>query len=389
MFRHFVNFKDGISKVREKIINLNREEKMNKIPFDEKELEVTEEIPAFFPGMPPTRIYGKRPISAKENFRLTYEGKQLWIPISGDSTFFCPSVVPDNIARGFVFAGEAFDNVKNGGGPDMFGIDWVYVPSAGGSMVQPGNPTLLDANDWEKVIKFPDVRSWDWAKSVELNKDYVSKDRWLVFWILSGAWFERLVSFMDFDAAVMALIDEDQQEAVHALFTKTTQVMCDLVDVALEYFPEIDSFTVHDDWGSQAQPFFSYDTAMEMIVPHMKVLTDHIHSKGKIADMHSCGHTEKRVECYIAAGWDSWSPQPMNDSAKLFDEYGDKIIIGAAPELEVGMTPEQQGEAGKKYAERFIAPGKSVHLGYGSVQPSAPEFYEELYKTSRLLYLER
>lgn len=361
---------------------------MNKIPFDEKELEVTAEMPGPFPGRPPVRIYGNRPISTKENFRLTYEKKPMWIPDVNDSITFSPTVVPDNVARAFVVSGETFDNATQSGGKDMFGIDWVYVPSARGSMVKPGNPALTDANDWEKVIKFPDVRSWDWAKSVELNKEYVSKDRWLVFWMLSGAWFERLVSFMDFDAAVMALIDEDQQEAVHALFTKTTQVMCDLVDVALEYFPEIDSFLVHDDWGSQAQPFFSYDTAMEMIVPHMKVLTDHIHSKGKIADLHSCGHTEKRVECYIAAGWDSWTPQPMNDSVKLFEEYGDKIIIGVAPDLKPDMTPEQQGEAGKAYAERFAIPGKPVRLGRGAVAATAPEFDEELYKASRLRYLE-
>ena len=268
----------------------------------------------------------------------------------------------------------------------MFGIDWVYVPSARGSMVKPGNPALKDANDWERVIKFPDVRSWDWAKSVELNKDFVKGDKWISFWILTGAWFERLVSFMDFDAAVMALIDEDQQDAVHALFTKTTQVMCDLVDVALEYFPEIDSFCVHDDWGSQAQPFFSYDTAMEMIVPHMKVLTDHIHSKGKIADMHSCGHTEKRVECYIAAGWDSWTPQPMNDSARLFEEYGDKIMIGVDPCLKEGMSKEEEAEAGKAFAEEYAVKGKAVSLGLGNVMPTGDSFYTELYKTSRIRY---
>ena len=362
---------------------------MSEFIFDEKELAVTSQEPAAFQGMPPRKIYGNRPISGRENYRRAYEKKPLWIPTSSDTRLFCPSVVPDNIARGFVFSGETFDNVKNGGGKDMFGIDWVYVPSARGSMVKPGNPALTDANDWEKVIKFPDVRSWDWAKSVELNKEYVSKDRWLVFWMLSGAWFERLVSFMDFDAAVMALIDEDQQEAVHALFTKTTQVMCDLVDVALEYFPEIDSFCVHDDWGSQAQPFFSQDTAMEMIVPHMKVLTDHIHSKGKIADMHSCGHTEKRIECYIAAGWDSWSPQPMNDSAKLFEEYGDKIMIGVAPELTPDSGEEAQGAAGKLFAEKFAVPGKAVTLGMGNVMPTCDSFYTELYRTSRIKYAKK
>jgi hypothetical protein len=35
----------------------------------------------------------------------------------------------------------------------MFGIEWEYIPAAGGSMVRPGKPFLEDANEWkEKVV---------------------------------------------------------------------------------------------------------------------------------------------------------------------------------------------------------------------------------------------
>ena len=45
--------------------------------------------------------------------------------------------------------------MANYGGPDMFGIEWEYVPVAGGSMVRPGTPLLEDANDWNQILKLP------------------------------------------------------------------------------------------------------------------------------------------------------------------------------------------------------------------------------------------
>ncbi|NLW69558.1 MAG: methyltransferase, partial [Eubacteriaceae bacterium] len=254
----------------------------------------------------------------------------------------------------------------------------------GGSMVRPGKPTLDDVNDWEKVLKFPNIDEWDWAGSAEVNKDYLKADKWNTISMLNGAYFERLVSFMEFQHAVVALIDEDQKDALHALFEATTDLYCRLIDKIIEYFPLINAINVHDDWGSQQNPFFSQETAMEMIVPHGKKLVDYIHSKGLIADLHACGHIEKRVECFIEMGWDSWSPQPMNDSAKLYEEYGDRIIIGVqVPPVAADATEEQQAEAAKKIADKFFVPGKPASFRAAA----GPEFFQkELYRLSRINY---
>ena len=106
--------------------------------------------------------------------------------------------------------------------------------------------------------------------------------------------------------AIVALIDEDQKEAVKELFERLTDLYIQVVDKFVEVYPVIDGFCVHDDWGSQRAPFFSPATAMEMLVPAMKRLTDHMHSKGLYADLHSCGHLELQVPAMIAAGWDTW-----------------------------------------------------------------------------------
>ncbi len=356
---------------------------MEKIPFNESEIEVIKEVEA---RGAITRFYN-RPITEKQNMRLLYtEDHPMWIPAGRASNLnFAPGVIPDNVARAFVFDGSGFDNTK-GGGIDMFGIPWVYVPVAGGSMEDPayGHP-LEDANDWEKVIKFPNIDEWDWAGSREINKEFLStKDKWVLSYMLNGAWFERLISFMGFENAAMALIDEDQQDALKALFAKTTKLYMDIVDKYAEYFPEVDALNVHDDWGSQKSPFFSQDAAMEMIVPFMKQLTDHIKAKGFIADMHSCGHNFSRIEAYIAGGWESWTPQPMNDTEKLFEEYGDKIIITVDLKLPLDMTDEQQRDCAKKFVETHCIPGKKLKV---TVDTHLAAFEKELYKQSRLAYL--
>lgn len=355
---------------------------MEKIPFNESEIEVIKEVEA---RGAITRFYN-RPITEKENMRLLYtEDHPMWIPAGRASNVnFAPAVIPDNIARAFVFDGTGFDNSK-GGGPDMFGIPWVYVPVVGGSMEDPSHPhPLEDANDWEDVIHFPDIDSWDWAKAREDNKEFLKTDKWVLSYMLNGAWYERLISFMGFENAAMAMIDEDQQDALKALFAKTTKLYMDIVDKYAEYFPEVDALNVHDDWGSQKSPFFSQDTAMEMIVPFMKQLTDHIKAKGFVADMHSCGHNDSRIEAYIAGGWQSWTPQPMNDTEKLFQEYGDKIIITVDLVLPLDLTEEQQRDAAKRFVETHCVPGKKLKV---TVDTHLAAFEKELYKQSRLAYL--
>ena len=356
---------------------------MEKIPFSEDELTVVKEVKSALRGS--VRTYNT-PITNRENFRHCFTDKcPLWIlPARGTSADITPKCIPDNVARGFVHSAEGFDNAANGGGPDMFGIEWVYVPQVGGSMVKPGNPTLEDANDWKDVLKEPDIDSWDWEGSAKANADYINGDAWATFTILNGAWMERLISFMDFEGAAMALIDEDQQDAVKEIFEMTTNTLMKIVDKVAEYFPRIDAIMVHDDWGSQKDPFFSEETAYEMIVPYMKKLTDYIKSKGFVAMLHSCGHNEKRVQCYIDAGWQSWTPQPMNDTKKLYDEYGDKILISVIETLPEGMSEEDQIKAADEYVEKYFAPGKPSLISYDTKNVA---FERELYKASRLKML--
>ncbi|MDR2956750.1 MAG: hypothetical protein LBU61_01025, partial [Coriobacteriales bacterium] len=185
---------------------------MERVLFTNKEVENVTVTPGFFPEMPPIKTFDY-PVTPKENYRLVYERKvPYWLPGFNDMQMMTPRIDPDNYARAFCFEANPLSFEEMTGGPDKFGIPWVFVPQAQGSMVEPGNPTLIDANDWPDVINFPDVANWDWAGSADANKDWVKTDKWFVFCHLTGL-FERLISFMDFGGAAMALIDEDQKAA--------------------------------------------------------------------------------------------------------------------------------------------------------------------------------
>jgi uroporphyrinogen-III decarboxylase len=191
---------------------------------------------------------------------------------------------------------------------------------------------------------------------------------------------------MDFEGAILAMVDEDQKDAVKDFFDRLTDLYISIYDKLMTYFPDIDGFNVHDDWASQRETFFSPAVAEEMLVPYMKRLTDFIHAKGRFCDFHSCGQNLRQVPNMIKCGWDSWSGQPMNDTARAYELYGDQILIGVYPEHFDPAVPEsEQRAAAREFANRFCRPGKPSILN-SSVRMT-PAFREELYRQSRINYL--
>lgn len=360
-----------------------------KYPFSESELKIAFEKPGRMPGLPPTQEF-TYPVPQREGVIATLKREPLWLITGSEVSYFAPRVHQDNVARASIMeAGEMLTPTE---GPDMFGVQWEFVPQVHGCMVRPGNPMLKDANDWEDIIKFPDIGKWDWAGSKANNEKHLSSGKFISMWQLNG-FFERLISFMEFENAAYALIDEDQQDAVKALLDKLADFYITLFDESLKHFPQIDGFFVHDDWGSQRSPFFSPATAKEMVVPSMKKVTDYIHSRGRYAELHSCGHLLQQVPNIIEAGWDIWCPQMLNDTHKIYDLYGDKLVIGVAPnQFSSDMTmpaPTSEAEeiaAAESYAERFCNPSKPVFYNMYAGMALSPAYRAALYKASRIRY---
>ena len=358
--------------------------------FDPKELEVISEIPGYG-GRPGIKVLNT-PLTLREHCARAFRKDPWWQMYQAvDARLFSPRVIPDNIARAFIHeGGSPFDADTEGGGPDMFGIEWEYVAQVGGSMVRPGAPLLEELGEWREKLAWPDIGTWDWEDAAARNNgSYLSGDTFNQMWFQTG-WYERLISFMDFEGAVMALFDEDSQEEVHALFDKLTDLYIRIFDKVVTTFPDVDAFFIHDDWGSQQAPFFSPAIAEKMIVPYMKRVTDFLHSKGKFCELHSCGNIIQQVPNIIAAGWDAWAPQLMNDSHKIYEMYGDKLLIAVSPQgwpkNFAELPEEEQRRYAREYAEKFCKPGKPSFYNFYALDFVTPAFREELYIASREMY---
>ena len=278
-----------------------------------------------------TNIYDT-PITPRENMRLLFEKKlPMWIPRYSDFGPMAITANPDNGAR-----------MK--GGEDMFGVPWETGEGGFGTMVRPGDSKVADINRWEEFVTMPDPASWDWAANLERVKEIADPDRMTDALFFTG-FFERLISFMDFANAAVALIDDDQKPGVHRLFGK----LCEIYETILAEYKKlgVDVVTLHDDWGSQRAPFFSEATIREMILPYFKRIVKFVHDNGMFFDFHSCGKLETLVPLMIEAGVDCWSGQDINDYTLVKRLYGDKLILVDAPSIGLpqGKAAEDIDEA--------------------------------------------
>ena len=342
------------------------------------------------------------PLSQFEANEKAYKGEPWWqMQQAIDTHPFMPDIIPDNIARGFVFEANMAKYAPNEmkGGPDMFGIEWEYIPTVSGSMVRPGVPFLEDIEDWEEKIVWPDVDSWDWEGCAERNKDFLKPDHFNQFWFFSG-YYERLISMMEFEGALMTITDEDCQPFVHAFFDKLTDLYIDIFKHLLDYLPTLNAVFFHDDWGGQLDTFFPPSVVEEMIVPYMKRCTDYLHSRGVWCELHSCGAIYKQIPNIIKAGWDMWSPQLMNDCYKMYDDYGDQLIIATYPqnipeeimalgseaamkEAFAALPEEQQRQIAYDYIHRVYRKDRQSFYAFYAAHWLTQAFKEVIYEESR------
>ena len=363
------------------------------IPFNEEELKVVELIPGI-PGFMVDFNYLNYPVSGKQALYDTFLAKKPhWVLSMNEYIQFIPTCVPDNIARAQIFEAQPFDPFTEAGGKDMFGVEWVFVPGAMGSMEREDVPHLMeDVNDWKECIAFPDVDSWPWEEAAERNKEYLKmnatdKGKGILVWMYTG-WFERLISFMGFEEAAVALMDEDQEDAIKELMMALSDVYCKIIENYVKYF-DVDMFYIHDDWGTSLQPFFNKNIAAEFFVPAMKKVTDKVHELGRIAELHSCGrHGAVQIENIIAAGWDVWRPQGLNPIPELWEKYGDKIVLSPNMDpLPEGATDEEKRAVARAFVDKYCnTPGKPVIVNFDSWIQLDAVLSEELYRASREAY---
>lgn len=291
-------------------------------------------------------------MTPRDNFFNFFTNKEYeWIPTTADEKYFYPEMIPENIARGFVIQQKPFPREKFGGN-DWFGIHWTFYPEAAGMGGSMEDYSLFDdANDWKEYVKFPDLSKLDWAGCAEENKEYLKTDKILSSVIFTG-FFERLISFMGFEDAAAAMVDEDQQDSVKELFDHLADFYVELMGYMKDYF-NVELIDFHDDWGSQRAPIFSPATHTEMILPYMQKVTSGAREKGVLVMMHSCGFIEPLIPNLIKTGVITWRGQELNDKKKLVEQYGDQFTFDIFVPFEPGTTFEEIFERTKQLKETY------------------------------------
>lgn len=351
--------------------------------FSEKEMESTIRwMPEGIKGESIMRY--DSPITARENYlRMFRKGEKCeWIPTHADCIGFCPAIIPDCIARGMVREAQALPRGQEGG-KDMFGMNWVFEEEVGGSMIPQGEYLFDDANEWKEKVVFPDLDSWDWQGCADRNRGiFFDTERPTEYIQLTGL-FERLMSFMTIQNALMALLDEDQEEALHELFDALCNFYDDLIDRLQRYF-HIDIFQFHDDWGTQRGPMISPDTIREMLAPYIKRIVESCHKRGILFHFHCCGKNEKLVPIMIECGIDQWDGQTINDFDYLYENYGGKIVLGITPQdCRTEEDPEKAYQVGTEFAERY-AENFDEKPVVAVLRRALPEYRDAIYRCSRI-----
>ena len=331
--------------------------------FTEDELEVTGTLAGF---MKPERY--NTPITPRENMLRLYEGKTpMWIPSPWEAASIKVDCDPENVAR------------SPSGGVDGYGVEWIFVKTAGGAMVKPGNPKVPDISEWEKYITVPDPETWDWAGAYEKQKDALADPTLFTTVTFGSCLFERLIAVMDFENAAMALVDDDQKEGVHRFLRAVTDYRKKYYTLVKKWF-DPDGVNFNDDWGSQRAEFFSRETAAEMLVPYVKESVQCAHDLGMYVDLHCCGFVEGFVPFFIEEGFDTWGGQPLNDKPKLKKLYPDSMVFIHQIDERPDASDEEIDAAVAKFMEEFGYDNRGFYGGFD------PRYRRKVYEASRKNY---
>ena len=331
--------------------------------FTEDELQVTGTLAGF---MKPERY--NTPITPRENMLRLYEGKTpMWIPSPWEAASIKVDCDPENVAR------------SPSGGVDGYGVEWIFVKTAGGAMVKPGNPKVPDISEWEKYVTVPDPETWDWAGAYEKQKDALADPTLFTTVTFGSCLFERLIAVMDFENAAMALVDDDQKEGVHRFLRAVTDYRKKYYTLVKKWF-DPDGVNFNDDWGSQRAEFFSRETAAEMLVPYVKESVQCAHDLGMYVDLHCCGFVEGFVPFFIEEGFDTWGGQPLNDKPKLKKLYPDSLVFTHQIDERPDASDEEIDAAVAKFMEEFGYDNRGFYGGFD------PRYRRKVYEASRKNY---
>lgn len=273
----------------------------------------------------------EKPIPIKENFRRAYMRQNpMWIP-NGMSDISSQMLAALNGMPEVDWSRKERYDWK-----DWFGVEWTYVPEAGGPMPKIGTHFMEDISEWREKVKFPNLDDYDFEGHCKKFMETFDTEKVLQVDVGLGC-TERLVSLFGGYAEAMVAMALEPEE-VRALLEAFADWEIQVIERLCRYLP-IDVIMYHDDWGTERDTFFSEKMMEDIVYPPTKRIFSYVKQRGMCMELHSCGHIERFIPYMIDLGVDILQIQPRaNDIPAYKKKWGDKIGF------DLFVTPEENAD---------------------------------------------
>lgn len=303
----------------------------------------TVQVQSIFSPVPSTMPKFDYPITPKENFyRALRHDNPLWVPLpSLELQELHMSQLYTKGPEGKQLGPKFSDPRPRYSYTDAWGNSWTHDKDAGGSCMTIGTRICDDILKWEEQIPWPDLHEWNLEETAEayLREKY-DPTKPLNLDIYHGP-FQAMADFLGgFAEALEAMFVEPEASA--ALLNRFADWMIWLIDKLSSLYP-VDMFTVHDDWGTEKDAFFSPAMMRELLFEPTKRIIDHVHGLGKLYQFHCCGKIDRFLPAFVELGTESTQIQRrVNDIPEYKRLYGGKIGFMAPLEgWRPGLTEDE------------------------------------------------
>ena len=306
------------------------------------------------------------PITPRENFRRSLGRKNpLWLPNGlTDKTTLGTNDIALHEVRGMqIHSNFRIKATEDYEFKDWFNTDWTWVCSAGGAMLTPGTILTDDITKWKTEIVFPNLDEWGFEeKAADFMKNTYDPSKALSYDMGRGV-TERLVSVLGgYELSMEALLVEP--EAVSDFFNAYADFLIKVFDRVSALYP-LDIITIHDDWGTERDTFFSEKVMEELVFEPTKRIIDHIKSKDVFIEWHTCGNVTRFFKYLYELGCDIAQVQRrVVDFPAMKEKFGDRVGFCAFLEgIDVfqPFTNEEYLEAVKRTVDIY-APGGGSYI---------------------------
>ena len=209
---------------------------------------------------------------------------------------------------------------------DCFGITW--LPDEMAPMVDAANPAVTDLSKWREQLQIPDYKNFDWEAAIPIDSMFIEEDKASQVFVLGP--FMTYLNALGHEEAFCSLY-EDPDEARAMLGAITDFLEATLVNTCKNM--RVDSLVLHNDMANPKNMMIAPEIYRDIVKPFDKQIFDAVAavSPDTVLEYHCCGWCEPVIEDFIELGCTAWQPaQPMNDLAKIAEEFGDKIVFDGA-----------------------------------------------------------